>query len=146
MGLGPTPLPILVVFFLFVSFFIFSDGVGRQLLSFLGMVVREMGQGVSLTVSTLLRDQLGWGEVKKGPFPAAHTASSLLQKSCFRKTPGAFHLSRETKIGRAWPWPVQPTSLPHPHAESACTVVLLTCPALWLACPFQASSKAGPAQ
>lgn len=43
MGLGPAPLPILV--FVFCCFGFFADGVGRQLLSFLGMAAREMGKG-----------------------------------------------------------------------------------------------------
>jgi len=62
-----------------------------------------MGKGVTLMVSTFLRDQLGWGEGEEGALPpVAHAAGSLLQKSCFRKTPEA---PRETKIGQARPGP-----------------------------------------
>ena len=75
-------------------------GLGGQLLSSLGMVAGVMGKGVPLMVSTFLRDQLGGGVVKKGPFLLAHAASSLLQKSCFRKT---LEAPGETKIGQAWP-------------------------------------------
>lgn len=72
-------------------------------------------KGVSLLVSTFPETSLVGGKVKKGTFLAAYAAGSLLQKSCFWKTPKAL---RETKIGQAWPWPAQPTPLTHPHAES----------------------------
>lgn len=128
------------------SWCFFADGVGRQLLSFLGMVVREMGKGGVFDGFHIPQRPawLGGGEVKKGPFLAAHAAGSLLQKSCFRKTPGAFHLSRETKIGQAWPGPVQPTSLTHPHAESAGHGGPAHLPSPVAGLPLQGKQQGGP--
>ena len=77
-------------------------GVGGvvQLLSSPGMVEIELGKGVSLVVSTFLRDQLGWGEGEEGALPPSPRCQQPPSEKLFQENSKAL---RETKIGQAWP-------------------------------------------
>lgn len=82
--------------------------------------------------------------MKKGPSLLAHAASSLLQKSCFRKTPEAPKLRERDKNRPGVALTITAHSPNLPQAESAWHCGLPTYLDQQPACPPEASSKVLP--